>query len=301
MTDHGRVWFEYLTDAYVQTGSMEVAETYLHGKQWVPNNPNITTGNSPVGYPESFAQDWAWDGTATSAGYDKGAYGIGASVDERTITIPKVKPVHLLYYYSATGTKEERILVQTDVVMEDGEDEEEGTADDVRVNLLGVVNADLSPINYTFEQYVARFAPQGFNRMGFVLPAHMSRSKVSELHSFTGDFIPVGEDSPESLTVYFEPLYINNDLPLFDHIYLQKDVTIPSGTSMVPGYFMRWLGGAPSENIAPINREGTGLVKDGFRIAGDGSLVTPSDTTFSVDGQTFTGAEAYNVRNFRRN
>jgi hypothetical protein len=296
MTDSGHVWFQYLADAYVQIGKFQVEETYLPGKHSMPRTTQVN-GETPVTYPESFAREWATFATTTDAstkGYDPGAYGIGAAVHERTITVPRVLPVHLLYYYSVSGTKEERILVQ---VPSTGD-----AAADLGDAGLGVVTDDLTRITFSADEYTSTFAPAGFNRFGFVLPAGMSRSMASELHSFTGTFTDV-DDASGTYTVYMEPMYINNDRPLFDFIYLQGYVTddINGDVAGIEGRLLRWRGGIPSENIAPINRSGDALATDGYLYdVGANTFSGPQDQTLTIDGQAYSNADAYNVRNYKR-
>jgi hypothetical protein len=295
MTDEGHIWFDYLTTAHVQSGKFEVAETYLSGRHSMPRTYADGNVGSPVDYPESFNREWATFVTSTDAqvkGYDPGAYGIGAPVHARTITIPRVAPVHLLYYYGVSGTKEERILVQVPST---------GSVTDDLVT-PGIVATGPARRTYSSREFVTQFAPSGFNRDGFILPAGMSRSKVSELNSFRGTFTDI-EGASSTYTVYMEPMYVNNDRPLFDFIYLQANVTsnLNSNVAGIEGRLLRWRGGMPSENIAPINRMGDALGRDGYMYdVATNTFKTPVDTSLTIDGQAFSGADAYNVRNYKR-
>lgn len=299
MTDQGHVWFDYLTTAHVQTGKFEVAETYLPGKHQEQRTVQITADDTPVAYPESFAREWATFVTGDDAetkGYDPGAYGIGVSVHTRTITVPRVTPVHLLYYYSVSGTKEERILVQAPATAAGIADASADLVDGGAGLGLDMLGTGMSKNIRSFDEYVGAFAPQGFNRYGFVLPRGVSRSKASELHSFTGTFTDV-EAATATYTVYMEPMYINNDRPLFDFIYMQTDVTdLDSNVMQIPSRLLRWRGGIPSENIAPINRTGPAIVRDGYYYDVDGqTMVEPAATTLTIDGVSYTSSDAYNT------
>ena len=300
MTDQGHVWFDYLTTAHVQTGKFEVTETYMPGKHQQQRTVQITAdGVVAATYPESFAREWATfvsgDDAATK-GYDPGAYGIGVSVHTRTITVPRVTPVHLLYYYSLSGTKEERILVQAPATAAGIADAQADLGTGGAGLNLNMVGAGLSRSVRSFDEYVGAFAPQGFNRYGFVMPRGVSRSQASELHSFTGTFTDVG-GTPATYTVYMEPMYINNDRPLFDFIYMQSDVTdLDSDIMQIPSRLLRWRGGIPSENIAPINRAGAAIVRDGYyydTTAGD--MAEPQAHTLTIDGVSYTSADGYNT------
>lgn len=301
MTDQGHTWFHYLTTAYVQTGKYNVTETYLPGKHNMPRTPQVTAdGVVPVPMPETFQREWATFVTGTDAqvgGWDPGAYGIGVQVHTRTITVPRVSPVHLLYYYSVSGTKEERILVQTPASAAGlAAPEEDLASGGVGGGLnLGMTDVALGRITRSFEDYVAAYAPQGFNRYGFVLPRGVSRSKASELHSFTGTFTDVGGAGGQ-YTVYFEPMYINNDRPLFDFIYLQTDITdLQSNVMQIPSRLLRWRGGITSENIAPINRSGDAITRDGYYYdTSTGTMTSPQAHTITIDGVSYTNADGYN-------
>jgi hypothetical protein len=299
MTDQGQVWFDYLTTAYVQTGKFEVTETYLPGKHSMPRTAQITpAGTSAATYPETFQREWATFVTGTDTtdkGYDPGAYGIGVQVHERTIVVPQVLPVHLLYYYSVSGTKEERILVQVPssaVGFSDPGEDLTGIGSQLGLDMLA---PDLSRKVRSFSEYVQAFPVKGFNRYGFVLPRGVSRSKVSELHSLSGDWVDVNDAPVVSGVVYFEPMYINNDRPLFDFIYMQSDVTdLDSNVMQIPSRLLRWRGGIPSEAMAPINRSGDALLRDGYFYDTDaGDMAEPQAPTVSIDGVSYTNADAY--------
>ena len=299
MTDQGHMWFQYLTTAYVQTGKFEVAETYLPGKHQMPRTTQITAdGVVPLDYPDTFQREWATFVTGTDAadgGWDPGAYGIGVNVHEREITVPRVTPVHLLYYFSVSGTKEERILVQAPASaagLLDAQDDLGVGGAGLNLNMVG---ANLSRNVRSFEDYVANFAPQGFNRYGFVLPRAVSRSKASELHSFTGTFTDV-DDNEAVYTTYIEPMYINNDRPLFDFIYLQTDITdLDSNVMQIPSRLLRWRGGIASENIAPINRTGDAITRDGYYYdVANQEVTSPQAHIIEIDGVQYTHADAYN-------
>lgn len=300
MTDQGHMWFQYLTTAYVQTGKYEIAETYLPGKHQMPRTPQVTAdGVVPLDYPETFQREWATFVTGTDAedtGWDPGAYGIGVNVHERTITIPRVRPVHLLYYYSVSGTKEERILVQAPASAAGLADPEEDLGVGAGLSLRMTDN-NLNRVVRSFEDYVGEYAPQGFNRYGFVLPPGVSRSKASELHSFTGTFTDVDGD-PDTYTVYMEPMYINNDRPLFDFIYLQTDITdLDSNVLQIPSRLLRWRGELTSQTIAPINRAGGALGRNGYLydLANQEVTVPSKVTKITIDDEEYINADAYNM------
>ena len=307
MTDQGHMWFQYLTTAHVQTGKYEVAETYLPGKHSMPRtvqNDGLDPVTDAEPMPETFQREWATFVTGTDAqdsGYDPGSYGIGVQVHTRTITVPRVTPVHLLYYFSVSGTKEERILVQAPATA-DGIANPQADLGVGGAGLnLNMVGANLSRNVRSFEDYVADFAPQGFNRYGFVLPRAVSRSKASELHSFTGTFTDV-DDNEAVYTTYIEPMYINNDRPLFDFIYLQTDITdLDSNVMQIPSRLLRWRGEVTSEHISPINRAGDAIRRDGYRYgrnstdtAFTGEVSSPQPHIIEIDGVTYTNADGYN-------
>lgn len=298
------IWFDYLTTAHVQTGTYQIIEQYLPGKHQMPRTPQITApGNVPLPYPESFNREWATFVTGTDAedkGYDPGAYGIGVNVHERTINIPLVREVHLLYYYDMESTREERNLVQVPVV--DGDPVVDlGTAGlDIVADVLDEHGLPRRRV-YTESQYYNAFGPDGFNRFGFVLPRGVARSKVHELHSFTGTFEDV-EGNEDTYTVYMNPLYIINERPLFDFIYLQKDVTdLQSNVMQISGHLLRWRGGIPSQTIAAINRSGEPITRDGYLYDLENQAITTPDQsgTIVIDGVTYTHADSYN-KGYRR-
>lgn len=294
------IWFDYLTTAYVQTGSYQVVEQYLPGKHQMPRTTQITAvGNVPTAYPESFNREWATFVTGTDAedkGYDPGAYGIGVNVHNRTIEVPVVRQVHLLYYYDMESTRQERTLVQVPAVDPDPV-VDLGTAGlDIVADTL---DANGFPMRRVFNesQYYDAFGPAGFNRFGFVLPTGMARSKVSELHSYTGSFEDVAGVT-DVYTVYMAPVYITNERPLFDFIYMQKDVTdLQSNVSGISGHLLRWRGGIPSEAIAPINRAGIAVGTSGYRHDVSTHELVEADavTKITVDGTEFSNTDAYNT------
>lgn len=288
------IWFDYLTDAYVQTGKYEVAEKYLPGQHFAQGIGNVVGATSEVDLPESFSREWATfaDGDDTDLGYDPGAYGIGVGTSSRAITMPKVQHVHLLYMYDLESTRQVRTLVQVPYATD--------AETDLGDSGLKMINDDLSKKVFSEDSYIAAFAGEGFNRFGSVYPTGVIPSSVSELHSLTGTFVDTADQSA-TYRVYVSPLYINNDRPLFDFIYLQKGIASNLDGSGISGYLLRWQGGVTSENIAPINREGNKLVRDGYLFkTSDQTVSSPSDATTTVDGVAYTNADAYNVRNHRR-
>lgn len=256
----------------------------------------VYTGNVP--FPK-FSRDWAAfsDGRDDLKGYDPASYGIGVKASERAVVIPRVKEVSLFYLVHNISTQEQKTLVQFDGDLSDA-------------IAAGLVASDGSTgwerIVRTEQEYLEKWTPKGFNRFGKVLPPLVSESQVNELTSFTGVFVDVDGNS-SNYTVYISPTYMYNGLPLFDQIYLENGFTggMDSKDTGIPGHFMRWLGGTQSGTIAPINREGDAVVRDGYIYASDGvsntnTVKTPSDATTSHDDNTYTNADEYNVRNFRR-
>lgn len=246
-------------------------------------------------YPETFSADWAVfsDGHDNVKGYDPASYSIGLKPHETIVTVPLLKKVSLLYFVSDISTQEQKTLVQFD-----------GDLSDLDAAGLVVDNSDgtASRIAWTEEEYIARFSPKGFNRFGKVLPKGIAESHVSELSSFTGSFATT-DGSVQTVTAYFNPVYMYNALPIFDYVYLTNGFAgdFSGDWAGIPGYFLRWLGGATSENIAPINRWGEALERDGYLYDTDNKVVTtPSDQFVGENGVTYTGAEEYNIRNYRR-
>lgn len=96
-------------------------------------------------------------------------------------------------------------------------------------------------------------------------------------------------------------LFINNQRPLFDLIYLQSDVTdLDSNVMSVPSRLLRWRGGIRSEATAPINRAGGPVMRDGYFYDTANNLMTePRLETISIDGVNFSNADAYGM-GFRR-
>lgn len=252
----------------------------------------VYTGNVP--FPK-FSRDWAAfsDGRDDLKGYDPASYGIGVKSSAQDVVIPKVKEVSLFYFVHNISTQEQKTLVQFDGDLTDA------------VN-AGIVAAGGERIVWTDEEYYEKFKTQGFNRFGKVLPAGVSESQVNELTSFTGDFEDT-DGNVSSVTAYFAPVYMYNGLPLFDKIYLQygNENGMDGDVTGIPGHFMRWLGGTQSGTIAPINRAGDALKRDGYIYSSDGTnntntAKTPADAPASHDGVSIVNADEYNVRNFRR-
>lgn len=300
----GKVWFEYLTTAHVQVGGLEVSETYLHGLHQMPRTQQVTApGTTPAPMPRTFTREWATFVTGNDAetkGYDPGAYGIGVPVHTRTIypnvsganVVPAVAPVHLVYYCGVFGTTEKRQLLQvpSSAAGQTNPSVDLGSAG------LEMFTDTMSRIVRTWEEYVARFAPQGFNRFGLVLPGNSSWSHASEMFSVTGDWLEEGTGALLTGTVYFEPMHINNERPLFDLIYVLSDITdLDSNVMNVPSRLLRWRGGIPSEAIAPINRAGDALMREGYLYdVANETMTTPQPHTITIDGQAFSNAHAYN-------
>lgn len=251
----------------------------------------ITQSNAEV-FPY-FSRDWAAfsDGDDAAKGYDPGSYSIGVKPSYLEVKVPAVKKVSLLYYVSENSTQEERTLVQYD-----------GTLTDAITD--GIVATGGARLVYTEEEYIDTFVSKDtetFNRFGKVLPAGVSYSQVNELSSLTGTFTDTGGNLG-TFTIYVQPIFMHNQLPLFDYIYLyhglQDGFTVDAGTS---GHFLRWLGAQDSDAIAPINRWGNALIRDGYRFDPlTGTLSKPADAPTTEDGVTVKYGDDYNIRNFRR-
>lgn len=240
--------------------------------------------------PETFTREWATFGTDVSAGYDAGAYGIGVGSSSTVIEVPVVKRVHLLYKYDVESTRQERTLVQVDAASSGSS----ASADLGTSTGIGVVTDALARRVFTEDQFYAAFAPKGFNRFGAVWPSGMQPSAVGELRSVTGNFVDVSGSVVSNVTLYVAPLYIENERPLFDHVYMIG--VDPSGAVSnydVPGYLVRWLGGVGSDTIAPINR-------DGAELSRSNPIHGITETKLTIDGVQYDNADAYNVTNYRR-
>jgi len=285
---------------------VEVASGQVISLVTVPGGGTITPSGTAItftgdkSFPSTFSADWAVfsDGRDDLKGYDPGAYSIGIKPSVSIITVPLLKKVSLLYLVSNNSTQEQRTLVQYD-----GDIDALDSAGIVDKVSTGSPTGEgkATRVTWTDQGYIEKFAPAGYNRFGKVLPKGIAESDVNELTSFTGSF-QLTDGSTSTVTAYFQPIYMYNQLPLFDYVYLQGgfagDFTADKGIE-IPGHFLRWLGYAPSENIAPINRAGSGLVRDGY-IWDSSAMKTPSDVDIVDDGTTIKGADAYNVRNFRR-
>lgn len=249
----------------------------------------VHTDEAPM--PETFSADWAVfaDGRDDLKGYNPGSYGIGIKPSSRIITVPVVKKVSLLYMMADKSTQEEKALVQFD-----------GDLDDLKA--LGLIGPNGERVAFTDHEFNDKFAGEGFNRFGRVLPQGIAYSTVNELASFTGNFVGENGVAVSDVTVYFEPVYMYNQLPLFSYVYLQAGFAGKFGEwAGNYGYFMRWLGEAQSETIAPINRWGDVIHRDGYLYDTENQvLTTPQDGAFpGENGITYENAEQYNIRNWR--
>lgn len=244
--------------------------------------------------PDSFYREWATfaEGRDDLLGYDPGAYGVGTSVTRRTIVVPQVKQVSLLYMNYVASTKEERVLVQYDGDLSDLES-------------AGLVGSGGTRITFTEEEFVSAFGAQGFNRYGYVMPAGMERSQVQELGVYTGTFIDTTGSEVADANLYLQPIYMYQERPMFDYVYVTggfRGDLDPNATG-ISGHLFRWQGQFNSESIAPINRDGDAIIRDGYDYYVDGGVlteVTPSDAQLSQDGVSYDNTDAYNVRNYRR-
>lgn len=244
--------------------------------------------------PESFYREWATyaEGRDDELGYDPGAYGVGTPVSRRTVVVPQVKKVSLLYLNYVASTKEERVLVQYD-----------GTLSNMAS--AGIVTAQGDSIMFTEYEFYEAFGAEGFNRFGYVMPQGMERSVVNELAVYNGTFEATDGSTVTDVNLYLQPIYMYQERPMFDYVYViggfRGDLD-PEVTG-ISGHLYRWQGQFNSEAIAPINRDGAAVVRDGYDYyVEDGTLteITPSDANLQQDGQTYEGADAYNVRNYRR-
>lgn len=244
--------------------------------------------------PESFYREWATyaEGRDDELGYDPGAYGVGTPVTRRTVVVPQVKRVSLLYLNYVASTKEERVLVQYD-----------GTLSNLASD--GIVTAQGDSIMFTEPEFYQAFGAQGFNRFGYVMPQGMERSVVNELAVYNGTFEATDGNTVTDVNLYLQPIYMYQERPMFDYVYViggfRGDLD-PEVTG-ISGHLYRWQGQFNSESIAPINRDGAAVIRDGYDYYVDGGTlteVTPADVNLQQDGQTYEGADAYNVRNYRR-
>lgn len=256
----------------------------------------ITINRGDELLPESFYREWATYATGRDdlLGYDPGAYGVGTPTTRRTIVVPAVKQVSLLYMNFVASTKEERVLVQYD-------------GDLSALESAGIVGSGGSRITFTDEEYNSTFAAAGFNRYGYVMPAGMERSQVSELAVYTGDYVDTdGTVIEASVNLYLQPIYMYQERPMFDYVYMTGGWRgdLDSAETGISGHLFRWQGQFNSEYIAPINRTGSAIIRDGYDYYADASgnviSVTIGDTVTSQDGIEYENADAYNVRNYRR-
>lgn len=249
----------------------------------------VLTDETP--FPETFSADWAVfsDGRDDLKGYNPGSYGIGIKPSSRLITVPTVKRVSLLYMMSDKSTQEEKALVQFD-------------GDLAELQSMGLIGPNGERVAFTDHEFNEKFAGEGFNRYGRVLPQGIAYSTVNELASFTGAFVGEDGQAVSDITVYFEPIYMYNQRPMFSYVYLQAGFSGKFGPWTANyGHFLRWLGEAQSETIAPINRIGDVVYRDGYLYDTENQvLTTPQDGAFpGEDGITYENADQYNVRNWR--
>lgn len=251
---------------------------------------------SEFAIPETFIREWATFSTANEAavqGYDSGAYGIGVSASSKVIEVPKVKRVHLLYKYDLESTRQERTLVQVEA-----SSEVSTPAADLGPAGIGVINADLSRKVFNEDQFWDTFADSGYNRFGSVWPKGMKPSNVGELTSVSGNFVTVEGDDVSAVQLYVSPLYIENERPLFDAVYLAAaGMGVKQDGNEIEGYLIRWRGGIPSREIAPINRSGDEIVRNSPIYRDGGNITEPK---LVIDGIEYDGADAYNVSGYRR-
>lgn len=246
-------------------------------------------------FPETFQREWATfaNGRDDVLGYDPGAYGIGTPVYNRSITVPAVKKVTLLYMYDTESTREVRRLVQYD-----------GTASEAIA--AGILGSGNSKVIRTNEEYIEKFGYDGFNRFGRVLPPDVQDSTVQELSSFKGTFVDTDGNTQNNVVLYVDPVYMNNGLPMFDMVYMLGGFSgnLDGDESLISGRLLRWHGEYVSENVAPINRAGDEYTNAGYWYYVDGSgntiQLTTDDVVTSQDGIAYTNADAYNLRNYRR-
>ena len=294
------IYFRFLTeDAYIQSGNYTVTRQYNENAgNFIYYSENA---ESQVDMPSSFAREWA---TITSTEYDWGAYGIGVRSDNTTITLPGVEKRSLLYMYDIRGTSERRTLVQS-------------SRTQAQLISDGIIGSGGSVVFNTFEEYVETFIPAGrydFGGSGTpVLPANMSVSNVSELYSYnaTIDGVNLNEDDPpvaQPVQLYVSPTWIGNERPLFDQIYFAADQLsdATSGTTYVVNSYqdlpirqVRWLGGVPSETIAPINRSGDALDYSNSSYTYTDSVQYDVDT-ITENGTPYSNADSYTVVDLER-
>lgn len=297
-TTNGHVWFKYLSTAYVQVGEFEVEKTWLDGKHQLQGVKNVTGKDETLDaqpMPETWSQEWA---TLTGqVPYDVGSYGIGTPLNTATITVPKVQRFHLLYLYLVSGSKETRMLVQVPTSTNSSTAKDDLGDSGLQLMHDATGTPGLSARLFTTDEYAKHFGVEGFNKYGVLYPQGMTPSRVDELRSFTGEFTRI-DGNTDTYHVYFEPTYLGNALPLFDAVYLHSDLTdIDSNVAGVPSQIIRWRGGIQSENIAPINRTGDGIMRDGYLY--DVATQTINDPrvpqTITIDGVAYDLPDAYNL------
>lgn len=314
------IFFKLVNEAYVNVGTYKIQRTYAEGYNTVQGLGSQGGNEAPIRtleakpMPEYFNLDWAQfvyptplaaatDAVQAVGLYDKGAYGVGTKVfDKTTLDVPRFRKVTMLYKHDTSVTNESRELVQFD------------PREYQPVTVAGVVLtaaqylALLLTQTFSEQEYYAFLAVQGFNRYGTVYPAGVSKSVVSELSSLRGDLVsPVtGETLTAGVVIYVTPMNVQNSRPLFDAVYMENEELVevldatgalvinPSNVTQMASRLVRFRGGFVSDSRAPINYNGASL-PTGSGYAGFEPVFPRQGIV--INGVTYINSDEFNVVN----
>ena len=319
------IHFELLHDAYVEQGRFTIQKYYRDGFAHVQGLENIIADPNDPGllkkFPASFQQEWATfidrtvDVNAPTFNpeltTDPGAYGIGVpSYQKEYLTMPRIKKV-TLFYMKDVAVSEARTLLQlihsefTPIEYTDTKGVKSTLNLEDYIELLQTVKLSSRTHYYDFISRLGGL--EGYNRTGASFPPFLSESYVSELSVVKGE-VEDSNGNKEVVTVHLTPMFIRNSSPLFSLMYMETqpaewlDPATGETVNLVKKYgtsgqLYRWYGGIGGGSRAPINYDGDAIPMGSHPSGLSNPLV---DQHLVIDGQTYIGADAYNVtRNFR--
>lgn len=308
------IYLKPLQQAYIQVGSYKLQKKYRKGHTYVQGAEMVVGDVDPAtlqNLPEYFVNGWAQfmypvpepEKPNNADMWDSGAYGVGIPViDTEFLNIPKFKKIQLFYFHTTSVNNETREVVQFEpeafipYVDEDGETV---TAADF-IEILSTTYWESEREYYDWLNKIG--ALRGFNRNGRAYPPGITKSAVSELSSLKGR-VEVSTGVFEDVTILVTPMYIQNQLPLFDMVYFANDTLATedgkSGVkeSLYSGRMLRWYGGFQSEYRVGINfsdhSKGGVNIPTGSNL--DGSDRPRIEDQIVIDGETYLNSNAYNI------
>jgi len=309
------IYFKPLGQVYIQHGAYQLTKKYRDGHVHVQGMENVVGDVDPATLktlPEYFVNGWAQmmypvpESTMQNHEdvYDRGAYAVGIPVNEIDyIRIPKFKPVHLFYFHTTNVNNETREVVQFDPAAFTEYEDENGnviTAADF-VTKLSTTYWESEQDYYDWLNKIG--ALRGFNRNAKAYPPAVTKSAVSELASYRGQVDLDGNGTLETITIHVTPMYIQNERPIFDLVYLSNDpLKTDDGKNaetetLFPGRMLKWYGGFTSEWRHAINY--TDHSDKGVSIAQgsnpDGTDRPIIEDQIVIDGVTYLNADTYNI------